>query len=96
MSGRRYTVLTSALVSELWAEYQERPFNISARARALGIKTSTLSYHMRGGKVSRAMSCGTWVSAARNAHAAFRRGDKKDAAAWLREAAQRIEKLHTT
>lgn len=89
--GRPYSALTPMLVSQLWAEYQEKPYNVSARARALGVKPSTLAYHIRGGKVARVMKGTTWRAAAKLAYRAFSRGDRTEAAAWLREAAKRME-----
>lgn len=93
--GRPYSVLTRAQAAALWSEYQDRPFNISQRARALGIKAPTLAYHLRGG-ASAVILRGHWRGAVKVAFQAFRRGDKAKAAEWFREAANRIEKTITT
>jgi hypothetical protein len=93
--GRPHSVLTPEQAAALWAEYQDHPFNISARARALGIKPSTLAYHVRGG-ASAVILRGHWRAAAKVAFQAFRAGDKAKAAEWFREAANRIEKTITT
>jgi hypothetical protein len=92
--GRPYSVLTPAQVSALWSEYQERPFVICDRARELGLKPDTLAYHLRGGKAGRILR-DSWRAAARQAGAEIRRGNKASAAAWFREAANRIEKTIT-
>ena len=94
-TGRPYSVLTPEQAATLWAEYQARPFNITARARALGIKRDTLAYHLRGGKAGRILGK-HWRSAARQAATEFKRGDKTKAAEWFREAANRIEKTIIT
>jgi hypothetical protein len=93
--GRPYSVLTPEQAAALWAEYQNTPFNISARARELNVKPSTLAYHTRGG-ASAAILRGHWRAAAKVAFQAFRSGDKTKAAEWFREAANRIEKTITT
>ena len=92
--GRPFRVLTPEQAAALWAEYQERPFNISQRARELGIKQPTLAYHVRGG-ASASILRGHWRAAAKVAFQAFRNGDKIKAAEWFREAANRIEKTIT-
>lgn len=79
--SRRNTVLPPERVAALWAEYQDRPFNISARARELGVLPCTLSYHLRGGKVGRILSGRTWRAVIYRAHRAFRHGDRGLAAA---------------
>lgn len=93
--GRPYSVLTAAQAAALWAEYNDRPFNISARARALGIKPSTLGYHVRGGASAQILR-NHWMSAAKLAYQSAKRGEKAKAAEWFREAAIRIEKTNTT
>jgi len=93
--GRPFRVLTPEHAAALLAEYQERPFSISQRARELGIKKPTLAYHVRGGKASRIIG-NHWRAAARQAATEFERGDKIKAAEWFREAANRIEKTITT
>lgn len=93
MNGRPFSVLSQEQVDDLCAEYKSGPFNISERARQLGVKASTLSYHIRGGKAAHEMASSTWIAASRCAHTAYRRGDLKAAAAWMRKAAGRIDKL---
>ena len=94
-TGRPYSVLTPEQAAALWAEYHDRPFNITARARALGISRDTLGYHLRGGKAGRILG-NHWRTAARMAATEFKRGNKAKAAEWFREAANRIEKTITT
>lgn len=93
--GRPLTVLTAEQASALFAEYQAKPFNICARARQLGIKRETLSYHVNGGACA-AILRRHWRAAIKSGLAAFRCGDKAKAAEWFREAANRIEKTITT
>ncbi len=90
--GRPFSVLSAEQVAQLLAEYDAKPFNISARARSLGIKPSCLSYHIRGGKVAAALGDATWCAAMKQAYRALRRDDRPAAARWLRVAAARIEK----
>ena len=89
--GRPWSVLTPQQAAAAWAEYQEKPFNISERARQLGVKTHTLGYHVRGGAAACILRC-HWRAAARAALQSFNAGDKAKAAAWFREAADRLEK----
>jgi hypothetical protein len=93
--GRPFSVLTPEAVAGLVAEFNAAPFNISARARALGIKHQLLSYHLNGGKVGAALSGTTWRAALKQAYRALRADNTANAAHWLREAAARIEKTHT-
>lgn len=89
--GRPFSVLTPEIVAQLLTEYDAKPFNISARARAMGIRPSCLSYHLRGGKVAVVLSGTTWCAAMKQAYRALRREDRPGAAKWLRIAADRIE-----
>lgn len=87
----RARVLLTAQVANLWAEYQQKPYNISERARALGVKPPTLAYHLRGGKAWAITRCTSWRGAVKRANRFFRLGDRKAAAEMLREAAARME-----
>jgi hypothetical protein len=94
--GRPFSVLTPEAVAALVTEFDAKPFNISARARALGVKPSALSYHIRGGKIAAVLSGSTWCASMKRAYRALRTEDFAAAARCLREAANRIEKLDTT
>ena len=93
LSGRPFKVLNAEIVSRLWSEYQDRPFNVSQRAREMGVKPCTLAYHIRGGKIDQVMRNTSWRAAINLSHMAMRRGDKKAAAQWLREAADRVDRM---
>ena len=87
-------MVTPELIKQQCEEYASKPFNISERARQLGIKKGTLSYHIRGGKAS-AIYAHSWRRIAASACGKFRNGDKAGAVAALREAANILEEnLH--
>lgn len=89
--GRPFSTFTPDLVDKLNAEYRVKPFNISARARELGVKRTALHYHLLGGKVARIMRGQSWQSAVRLAHQGARNGNKREVLKWLREAVLRAE-----
>jgi hypothetical protein len=89
--GRPFSALTEETVESLLKEYRAKPFNISARARALGLKPATLSYHIRGGKSVRGISPTDPRTMIQMAYRLEKKGKRKDAAAWLRKAADMME-----
>lgn len=89
--GRPFTALTPAKVASELAKFETAPFNISARARKLGIARSTLQYHLAGGKSARFIAENSWKCAIWAARAAYRQGKRAEAVALLHEAARRME-----
>ena len=88
--GRPYTTTTPQLVDKLIKEFAQKPFNISRRAKELGISRSTLGYHLRGGISGRYTNAASWVAAVKHAYRSAAMDNKRKAAAWLKIAAQRI------
>jgi len=89
--GRPFSVLTPEAVAALITEYDAKPFNVAARARALGLKRGALEYHLRGGKVAVTLGCASWRAALQKAYRALRTNNPTEAAWWLRETARRVE-----
>lgn len=88
--GRPLRLFAPGQLAELKAEYIRKPFNVSERARILGVDRSVLGYHMRGGKSARIFASSSWRQAVYAAYTMHRQGKLRESARWLRVAAARM------
>lgn len=88
--SRPHSVIAPESIDALVLEFQTKPFNVSERARKLGVNRSALLYHLRGGKVGAIMRGKPSRVLIRQAWQAIAKGDKEAASDLLKKAAAKV------